>query len=136
MEEQKKYYDLPQVIDVLVAGDRNVYEGICLCALSAVTRTKRPIRLHLMTTFAVKTKGITKDKAELLDQKLKEISPESSVDYIDVTADYGEHFTDSKNAKPVYRQLANGADFGTDRRYPEGAAAGTEKTAGMRFKGH
>lgn len=100
--DEKTYYDLPEKIDVLIAGDENVYEGIALTVLSAAMRSSRPIIVHLMTTFAVGTKGITLEKANALRVMLQSVDADNELEYIDATEAYDEFFVGSPNEKPAY----------------------------------
>lgn len=101
--EGESYHDLPDVIDVLMAGDVNVYEGIGMCAVSMAKKTtERPVRLHIMTTFAVGTKGMTREHAAAIERAIKHYNPLNEVRYYDVTEQYDKYFTDSPNAEPMY----------------------------------
>lgn len=96
------YYDLPDKIDVLLAGDKNVLKGMSLTMFSAVLKTEIPIRFHVMTTFARNTNGITQKDVDDILEKLKKVNDQTEIIYVDTKDDYDKWFSSSPNKDPKY----------------------------------
>lgn len=92
------------MINVLLAGDVNVFHGICLNALSIAKYTKTPVTIHVMTEKVKwqKSDKISYESVMHLRDVMKSFNPENDVKYYDLTEDIERDFFNSPNMNPAY----------------------------------
>lgn len=84
------------MINLLLCGNRKVFDGALTQLISMTNRTKEPIHVYLMTMDLVRLNpdyiGITDEQAQFLDQFLQKRNPGSRVQKLDVTGLYEREF--------------------------------------------
>ena len=95
---------------MLICGNRGVFDGMILCALSLARTTKEPITLYVgtmtLTDIDERYEPITEDMAALLSKILKKANAESSVSIFDVGELFRGELLGSRNMKSVYTPYA------------------------------
>ena len=97
-------------LHVLYCGDYVYFQGIYLCALSAVKRTKCPIVFHLMTMSVNdekrKYKAIDENELKAFKDMIKEFNEENEAYLYDVTTSYQQTIAKSANHNNKYSPYA------------------------------
>lgn len=76
-------------MNILYCGDKNISDGLILSVLSFLRNTDERLNIYIltmaMTTESKKYKPVSYELAEMLDTRVKEKNPESSVSLFDIT---------------------------------------------------
>lgn len=98
------------MINILMCGNRGVFDGMLLTALSIVKHTEREVRLFIgtmsLTDINPKFTAITDDEISVLDRVLKAKNPMSSAHIIDFEENFRRELINSKNIKTGYTPYA------------------------------
>ncbi len=100
-----------QPISICYCGNRGIYEGIFLSALSVANNTAAPVDVILLSMdLSDKDERFvpfTSEQVALLDRTLKSKNPESCARLIDVTELQKKYFEGGKNQKNDYTPYAS-----------------------------
>ncbi len=77
-------------MNILYSGDSGIKEGIIMSALS-LSRYNDELSIYILTSF-YEMKGIDRDFATRLEEKLKEKNPQNKVTLIDITEEFKKDF--------------------------------------------
>lgn len=89
--------------DILMCGNRDVFDGILTCALSTVKRTSssQPFTFHIFTMDVSHLKAsytpLTEKQTDFLEKVLREYNPQNKVKRYDVTELYDTEFSGCPN---------------------------------------
>ena len=88
------------MINILLCGNKKVFDGALTQLISILNRTKEPINCYIFTMDKSDLREdfvpIDDEQIDFLNEVVKEKSPESNVVKIDVTDIYNKEFKDSK----------------------------------------
>lgn len=97
-------------ISVCYSGNRRVFPGLLLSALSLAKYTARPLHLYILSMDLRDIKAdflpFTQAQIALLEQVLREKNPQSRVTCIDMTDRYRTSLANGKNAANYYTPYA------------------------------
>lgn len=89
------------MINILLCGNKKVFDGALTQLISILNRTKEPINCYIFTMDKSDLREdfvpIDDEQIDFLNEVVKEKSPESNVVKIDVTDIYNKEFKGSKN---------------------------------------
>ena len=91
------------MINVMLCGNRSVFDGVLTCALSIFKRTstKEPFAFYLLTMDVSHLREdyvpITEEQRAFFEDVAKKYNPENSVRLVDVTSLYAEEFSGCPN---------------------------------------
>ena len=91
------------MINILLCGNKKVFDGALTELISIVNRTREPINCYIFTMDVTRLRDdfvqMEDKQVEFLNKVVKEKSPESKVTKIDVTDLYEREFKDCPNEK-------------------------------------
>lgn len=94
------------MINLLICGNRCVFDGMLITMLSITKHTEEPINLYIMTMdlrdMSEKNVPIGIDQKDYLDKILKNKNPESKAELIDITELFLSEMSDSVNLFNFY----------------------------------
>lgn len=94
------------MINLMLCGNDKVFDGMLISLLSITKHTKEALKVYLLTMGLTEMKEsyipITKQKAKILDNIVKEANPESEVILIDITKIFKEEMSKSANMRTHY----------------------------------
>lgn len=89
------------MINILLSGNKKVFDGALTELISITNRTKEPIHCYILTmdltSLKPEYKSITDKQIEFLEEVIKSKNQENKVTKIDVTDLYNREFSGSKN---------------------------------------
>lgn len=89
------------MINILLSGNKKVFDGALTELISITNRTKEPIHCYILTmdltSLKPEYKSITDKQIEFLEEVIKSKNQENKVTKIDVTDLYKREFSGSKN---------------------------------------
>ncbi len=98
------------MINILVCGNRGVFDGMLLTTLSIIKHTARPIKLFIGTMDISDVDSrftpVLQEDADIIDGLLKERNPESSAVIVDFEENFRRELINSKNIKTGYTPYA------------------------------
>ncbi len=98
------------MLNILICGNKGVFDGMLLCALSIIKHSSRKINLFIgtmdLTDLDPRFVPISEDDAAVIDKLLKEKNPESSARIIDFGENFRRELINSKNIKTGYTPYA------------------------------
>ncbi len=100
-----------QIIPICYCGNRKIFGGIFMSALSVAMETSSPLEIILLTMDLSHQNPLwlpfSKEQGELLEKTLKKYNPNSRVRIIDVTEQQIKYFSKGKNNKNAYTPYAS-----------------------------
>lgn len=98
------------MINILMCGNRGVFDGMLLTTLSIVKHSSRPISLYIgtmdLTDIDPRFLPISEYEINVLDSVLKEKNSESTAQLIDFEENFRRELINSKNIKTGYTPYA------------------------------
>ena len=89
------------MINLLLCGNKKVFDGVLTQAISILNRTKEPLNCYIFTMDKTDLNKefapIEDEQIDFLNEVVKRKSPESKFTKIDVTDIYNKEFKGSKN---------------------------------------
>ena len=93
-------------VPLCYSGNKRIFHGLALSALSAMRRTKRPLHIYILTmdltSVNPKFQAISAGQAAALDNVARRYHPESRVILLDATQSFENNLIRSKNVKTGY----------------------------------
>ncbi len=99
-----------EAISVVYSGNKKIYEGLVLSALSVASKSARPVKVHVLTMELTdvdeRYTAITEEQTIKLDKALKTVNPANEAIRLDVSEYFRRELLNSKNLKNNFTPYA------------------------------